>query len=383
MSRQRTVNGQVESQRRASRAPQDTRRPTLADVAREAGVSVKTVSRVINDPETVQQAYIDRVSAAIARVGFRRNELARNLRVGGKSSTIGLVIGDVRNPFYSVITRTVDRVARSHATLVFTCNADEDPEREMELVQELCQRRVDGLLVVPTYADHSFCQIEIDMGTPMVFVDRRTTGAEADTVLIDNVRGARQATEYLLSQGHSAIGVIGQDMRIFTMAQRLAGFRSAMDASSCSVDKDLLHFGATTPREAAEVAGFMLGLRHPPTAFLCCTNRATVGVVEELWRRGEYAAVAGFDDVDTASLFPLPVALVVYDAEQLGLRSAELLFRRIAGYRGGPKELTIETRLIVRGSAGNALRRTGDATTRIESHTMDRRGAQVSAYPGS
>ena len=330
--------------------PWQVRRPTLTDVAREAGVSIKTVSRVINNEPTVQADYVERVSKAIEKVGFRRNDSARNLRTGAKTATIGLVIGDVRNPFYSVITRVIEQVAWTHDTLLLTCNTEEDPEREKELVEELCQRRVDGLVVVPTYGDHSFCRTEIDMGTPMVFIDRRPVGVQADTVLIDNIHGARQATEHLLSLGHTAIAVIGQDLRTFTMTERQAGFRAAMDHAGVAVDTNLLRFGPVTPREAAEAANSLLALPNPPTAFLCYTNRSTIGVVEELWRRGISAAVAGFDDIEQPALLPMPVALVVYDIEQIGRRSAELLFRRIRGHRGNPQEVTVRTRLIVRGS---------------------------------
>ena len=172
MNKAKTVRG-----RDARPATRQGRRPTLTDVAHEAGVSVKTASRVINHESTVQPEYVERVSRAIAKVGFRRNELARNLRTGANTATIGLVIGDVRNPFYSVITRVIEQVAWTHDTLLLTCSTEEDPEREKELVQELCQRRVDGLVVVPTYADHSFCREEIEMGTPMVFIDRRPAGA--------------------------------------------------------------------------------------------------------------------------------------------------------------------------------------------------------------
>jgi LacI family transcriptional regulator len=344
----------------AARMARQARRPTLTDVAREAGVSIKTVSRVINNEPTVQSEYVERVSKAIAQVGFRRNDSARNLRTGANTSTIGLVIGDVRNPFYSVITRVIEQVAWTHDTLLLTCNTEEDPEREKELVQELCQRRVDGLVVVPTYSDHSFCRPEIEMGTPMVFIDRRPAGVEADTVLIENVHGARQATEHLLSLGHTAIAVIGQDLRTFTMTERQAGFIAAMEDAGVTVDTSLFRFGPVTPREAAEAAASLLALPNPPTAFLCYTNRSTVGVVDELWRRGVPAAVAGFDDIEQAALLPMPVALVVYDIEQIGRRSAELLFRRIRGHRGKPQEVTVGTRLIIRGSQWPRVRRASD-----------------------
>lgn len=326
------------------------RRPTMADVAREAGVSVKTVSRIVNNESTVNPEYVDRVRVAIATLGFRRNNLARDLRRNHDTSTIGLVIEDVGNPFYSLVARGIERVARLYSTLVLTGSSEEDPKSERELVVELCQRRVDGLIIVPTDMDHSFCQAEIDMGTPMVFIDRRPQGIRVDTILLDNRGGAQAATERLLAKGHQRIGVIGHDLSIFTMRERLAGFKRAVRRAKYPLDPSLLCFGARIPEEAAITAKVLLDSDDPPTAFFCCNNRMTIGVVSELMRRGLRRDVVSFDQLELADFLPFPVTVVSYDAEALGQQAAEMLFQRIAGETAlEPREVIVPTRLTALG----------------------------------
>src|SRR5690349_12190969 len=166
--------------------------PTMRDVAREAQVSLKTVSRVVNGEPGVRPDTAERVRAAVERLGFRPNALASALR-RQRSGTIGLVIEDVSNPFYSAITRAVEEDARQRGLLVMAGSSDEDAARERQLVLALCDRRVDGLLVVPASRDHRYLLGELQAGMPAVFMDRPAGGIDVDCVLIDNIGGARCA----------------------------------------------------------------------------------------------------------------------------------------------------------------------------------------------
>lgn len=338
-----------------SRSP-DTHRPTMYDVALLAGVSVKTVSRVVNNEPTVRQEYADRVLAAVVELGFRRNEVARSLRSGRSTATVGLVIEDLSNPFYAQVASEIEQVARSHGTFLVTSSSEEDPARERELITSLCQRRVDGLIVVPTDGDHSYCRAEIDMGTPMVFLDRRPRRLSADTVVIDNRGGARSGTEALLSRKHKRIAVIGHTRQTATMRERVSGVEDAIADAGRSLDRRLVRLGPLSPAEAAGEAADMLDGPRPPTAFFACNNLMTVGIVQELWRRGAVADVVGFDDVQFADFFPRQVGLVTYDLGQLARRAAELLFERIRGSRRPVQHAVIPTRLIMRGRPGAASR---------------------------
>ncbi len=195
---------------------------TMNDVARAAGASLKTVSRVINDDPTVQREYVESVRTAVSVLGFRRNEIARTLRSGQTSSTIGLVIEDLANPFYSAIASAVERVAAEYRTLLITASSEENLDRGRGALQELLQRRVDGLLIVPAGVDHGFLRAEMARGVSVVFLDRPPTGLDADTVLVDNVGGARSGVGYMLARGHRRIGMLLDSLTIFTMRERLA-----------------------------------------------------------------------------------------------------------------------------------------------------------------
>ena len=313
-----------------------SRRPTMPDVARLAGVSIKTVSRVVNNEPNVSAATLKRVLGAIDELGFRRNDMARNLRAGLSSATIGLIIEDLGNPFYGTVARAVEDVARRHGALVMAASSEEDHQREKELVGALLQRRVDGLVIVPASGDHGYLQREMALGTPVVFLDRPADGAKADTVVLDNRGGARLGAEHLFAQGHRRIGVLGNDPGIFTIKQRLAGFLAAAEAAAGPFDDRFVVLDCQDPAGATRVASEMLGRRHPPTAFFALNNRMTVGVARAVWQHGSDAPVVGFDDLELAEMLPVSVTVISGDAAAMGRRGAELLFDRLDGRAAGP-----------------------------------------------
>src|SRR5213592_4161922 len=194
------------------------RRPTMSDVAAAAGVSLKTVSRVVNDEPGVRTETAAIVHDAIARLGFRRNDLARALRHGRRSGLFGLVIADVSNPFYA-IARGVEEVTRGRGMLAIAASSDDDGERERNLVRVFCERAVDGLLIVPAGDDHEYILPELRTGTRVVFIDRPPGNIDADVVLLDNVGGARSAVAHLLAHGHRRIAFVGDEPWIFSATE--------------------------------------------------------------------------------------------------------------------------------------------------------------------
>jgi LacI family transcriptional regulator len=325
------------------------RRPTMVDVAREAGVSIKTVSRVINNAPHVHPEMADRVLAAASALGFRRNGIAHTLRSGRPTATIGMVIEDIANPFYSTVAAAAAEVAREHDTLLITASSEEDPERERQLLADLCSRRVDGLLVVPAGFDHAFLRLEVQMGMSVVFLDRPAGGLVADTVLLDNSGGARAGVQRLIAQGHRRIAVLLDSMAVYTMRERLAGAQEALAAARLPYDTSLIRDGVRDPQTAARTTGELLDLADPPTAFFSTNNRISVGIVQELWRRGSDAALVGFDDFELSHLMPRPLTVIAYDAREVGRHAARLLFRRIDGDRSWPSTTVLPTRLVERG----------------------------------
>jgi LacI family transcriptional regulator len=326
------------------------RRATMNDVARLAGVSIKTVSRVVNDEPGVHADTVERVLAAIARLGFRRNIGALNLRRGSSTGTIGLVLEDVANPFYSGLTRAAEEVARRFGRQVLTGSSDEDPARERELSLEFCARRVDGLIVVPAGTQHGHLMPEIASGTPVVFVDRPPGDVVADTVLVDNVAGAAGAVAHLARHGHRRIAFLGDAPAIFTAAERLRGFREGLATAGLRHEERLVAMGPHTPSGVAATLREMLGGATPPTAVVTGNNRITVAALRALAGTATRPALIGFDDFELADLLDPPVSVVASDPGVLGRAAAELLFTRLDGDDSPPRRIVLPVRLIPRGS---------------------------------
>jgi LacI family transcriptional regulator len=324
-------------------------RPTMSDVARAAGVSLKTVSRVVNREPGVRPDTSDRVRLAIEELGFRRNEAARVLRQGHVSRTLGLVIEDMANPFYFGIMRGVEEAARGLGLLVIAASSDESGERERELTLALCERRVDGLILVPAADDHAYLLPEMRLGVPIVFLDRPPQGIDADTVLVDNVGGADAATSHLLEQGHRRVAMVGDTPTLYTSVQRLRGYRNALERHGLPFDERLVRLGRHDVRDAEGAAKELLALPDPPTAIFAGNNRSTIGVLRASAANGRTALV-GFDDFELAELLPVPVTVVATDSVELGRRAAQLLLERLAGRNGRPKTVVLPTTLVQRGS---------------------------------
>ena len=319
-------------------------RPTMRHVADMAGVSLKTVSRVINAEAGVTPATAERVTAAIAELGFERNDLAASLRHGRSSSTLGLVIEDVANPFYSAIAQAVEAAARDRGFLLITASAREDAERERELVSALLRRRVDALLIVPAGPDHRY----LASSSRAVFLDRPPHGIEADTVLLDDHGGARSAVEHLIAQGHTRIACVADDGELYTVRERIAGYREALAAAGLAEDPALLQTGNSDVAAAQAAVERLLQMPDKPTALFTANNRNTIGALHALAGAPNPVALAGFDDFELADL--LGTTVVRADPWKLGEQGAALAFARLDGDDGPPRTVTIPTQLVQRGS---------------------------------
>jgi LacI family transcriptional regulator len=324
-------------------------RPTMVDVASRAGVSLKTVSRVVNREPGVRPATEARVRNALKALGYRANDLARSLRRGRSADSVGLVIEDVRNPFYSAIARAVEEVARDRGHVVIIANSDEDPNSERTAVGTLLERRVAGLLMVPAGRDHAYLVDEVRLGTPVVFMDRPADSIDVDEILLDNLGGAAKATEHLLANGHRRIGVIGDPLSIHTIAERVAGHKQTLERSGIPVDESLIRVGAHDVPDAEAATHELLALSDPPSAIFATNNRACIGALHALRAVDGRTALVGFDDFELANL--LRVTVVQHDPHEMGRRAAKLLFARLAGDHRPPRRIVLPTELIVRGSA--------------------------------
>jgi LacI family transcriptional regulator len=324
-------------------------RPTMKDVATRAGVALKTVSRVVNDEPGVTPETANRVRNAINELGFRRNDSARLLRKG-QTASIGLIMEDIGDPFYSALSRAVEDVAHWNGSLLFTGSSDEDPQREQELVLALCARRVDGLIVIPASGDHRYLLPEIAAGVASVFVDRPAGMIEADAVLADNVGGTRTGVAHLIQHGHRRIGFIGDGAGIYTANQRESGYQQAMEDAGLPIHESWVSRTKPSPASVKTGLAQMMTGPEPVTAVFCGNNRTTVFALREIAQASGRVALVGFDDFELADLLEPGVTVVAQNPGEMGRRAAEMLFGRLAGTRGPAQYVELGTELIVRGS---------------------------------
>jgi LacI family transcriptional regulator len=326
-------------------------RPTLRQVAALAGVSVKTVSRALNNEPYVRQDTAERVWTAAAQLGFRVNALARELRSAAASTAVGMLIGDLANPFWSGIARGAEKELSRHGFLLITASTDEDSRLEWSLTKAMLDRRVRALLVVPTSGDHSYLDAERRQGLTVVFIDRPPSHLLADVIVLDNAGGARAATEHLLRNGHRRIAVIGDAPRLYTHRERLAGFRDAMERAGVAVSESYLRLESHNA-ETAELDAFQLmAMPIPPTALFTMNNWNTTGALRVLkdWPHEKLQpALIGFDDLELGDV--VNVSVIEHDPEEMGRLAAVTALARMSGDDGPPRSVVMPTRLIARGS---------------------------------
>lgn len=325
-------------------------RPTVRDVAEVAGVSFKTVARVVNGEPGVRPETAERVMAAVRQLGFRRNAVAASFKRGISEDTIGLVIDDVSNPFFATLTRAIEDVTRAQGLQVIMASSDREPKRERAVIESLVGQRLGGLLVVPVGRDHRYLARELRLGTAVVFLDRPQGHLRADTVIVDNYGGARQGTQHLISHGHQRIAILAHPLDVYTMIERLRGFKDAIADAGITLDPDLVRHGLENVDDAAQAASELLTREPAPTAIFGANNRMTVGAIRAITESGRRVAVVGFDDFELATALATPVTVVRPDVVRLGRLGAELLVRRMRGWDGDPEKIVLPTELVARGS---------------------------------
>ena len=338
--------------------PSDGARPALAratmkDVAALSGVSIKTVSRVVNDEPGVSQEVRDRVNRAATRLDYSHNVHASNLRRSStRTGTIAALFQDISNSFSASLLRSLEDVARGHSTAVLAASLDEEPERERALVKAFVARRVDGLVLMPATSRQEYLAAELRVGLPTVFVDRMPHGVDADSVTVDNTLGSRQAIEHLLAHGHRRFALLSDLTSIQTAAERIAGCRSALQAAGLGADAAIECPDLRTPEAAQHAVRDIFHGDDPPTAIFAGRNDLAVGAARALRALGLHhrVAVVGFDDFPLADLLDPAMTVVRQNVSQIGAEVGRLLFARIAGDTAPPRRVIIEPTLVARGS---------------------------------
>jgi LacI family transcriptional regulator len=333
--------------------------PTIHEVAKRAGVGSITVSRVINHSGYVSPETRERVEKAVADLGYVPNTLARSLR-SRRTNTVGLMVTDITNPFFTTLARGVEDAANEAGYTVIFCNTDESAVKEDKYLNVLLQKQVDGLLLVPTQSRVNTIQQIQKHGTPVVVIDRRIPAVDVDTVRCDSVDGAYQLTRYLVSLGHRQIAVMSGAVGVSTADDRVAGYRKALEEARIPVCENNIFRGDFTMDSGYSMTQQAIHLALRPTALIAANNFITIGAMKALqeveMEVPEDIALVGFDDLPPAMVtFPF-FTVASQPAYQMGTRAMQLLVQRLEGKAMGPcQEIILPTQLIIRRSSGGSI----------------------------
>lgn len=320
----------------------------IVDVAKLAGVSTASVSRVISGLSGVSEETRKRVNAAVKALGYRPDLAARRLR-SGRTDTLGLIVSDIRNPFFTEISRAVEDVAYQHRMRVLLCNADEDPEKEAFYLQMMRDENVSGVILSPTLTLLKDLRPN-NYPFPMVLVDRCERDVEADAVVLDNFDAAYRLTEHLITQGYRRIvflyGSIGS-----TGSQRYQGYLAAMSVAGLTSEAEPI---APRSELAREVAARMLRRNPLPDALVASSGLVLQGIVEAVKAAGVKVptdtAVAGFDDLPWTSLVTPDITVVRQPTNEIGQTALRLLLERVVMPERAVRRVVLRGELMVRGS---------------------------------
>ena len=338
----------IEPMSGADAGPATQPRATLADVGKLAGVSPKTVSRVMLENGAVSAETKERVMAAARALRFRPNNLARSLRHGSVTTTVAFVIGDLTNPFYFLVAAGIERELAKHGLMMILAATDDDPGSEARVVETLLKQRVRALLMVPIASDQSYLEGERQLGTPVVFIDRPAKNLVADSVVLQNFEGTADAVRALTAAGHRRIAFICSPAGLYTHQQRLAGYRQALREVGVTDTAPWERLEEVGGPSAAESVESLLAMDEPPTAIVAGNNKASSGVIHALRGHPDEIAFVGFDDFELADA--AGISVIAYDPAELGRRAARLAVSRLQDPIGPPQHVEIPTHLIARGS---------------------------------
>jgi LacI family transcriptional regulator len=325
----------------------------MVEVAREAGVSLMTVSRVINHKQDVNPKTRQRVLEVIQRLGYRPSGIARGLATR-RTATLGLVVPDISNPFFSSVARGVEHVAYAGGYNVLLCNSEEDPEREWEVLLSLEDKHVDGVVLCSSRLEHARLKSVLSRHPAVVLVNRRLE-AGVDHVLLDDEAGGGLVARHLLGCGHRRIGLLAGPAASYSARQREAGFRAALAMAGLFLEPAWIHACAPTVAGGQQGAAQLLQARPDLTALFCYNDLVAVGALQAaagLERRvPQDLAVVGFDDILLAGLVTPALTTCRVPLYELGSQAARSLLARIQGCPGDCREIVLQPELIVRQSA--------------------------------
>lgn len=329
---------------------------SMNDVAKRAGVSIATVSRVLNNNGNVNEATRAKINKAIKDLKYQPSRVAKRLRSKSISSNLlGILIPDIENPFYVDVLRGIEELAYENNYAIIMCNFGQDEKKEKLYLEILQSEAIDGLIVAPAHEDDPLLKKMVKDGLPVVCVDRGLKDANVDVVLVDNVTGSFNAVDYLIKSGYKRIAYIAGLQAIPSSRLREKGYRKALELNGIAFDEDLVKFGNSKHESGVALCDELLKLPNPPDAIFTGNNLITLGALETIhkWKLNipEDIAIIGFDDMQWSSSLNPPLTAVRQPAMEIGKRAVELLIQRIKDPERSCIQMTLNTELMKRSSS--------------------------------
>jgi len=329
----------------------------MRDVAERAGVSVSSVSHVINETRPVSDELRERVLTAMQELGYQPNLLARGLR-RGETHTLGMITPDSANPFFAEVTRGVEDTSFEQGYNVILCNSDGDLEKELVYANVLAEKRVDGILFVAAGVSTEHILALQAQRMPLVVVDRDIPNVAVDSVLTDNAQGGKLATQHLIDLGHRRIGCITGPSDVTPSADRVTGYRQALEESGIPVDEALIVKGKFQYESGYRAARQLLSMDDAPTAIFACNDLMAVGAIRAALELGRQVpadlSIVGFDDVRLASFVNPPLTTIAQPKYEMGVVAATMLLERIRDPDIPPRQRVLDTSFLLRQSTAPA-----------------------------
>lgn len=326
----------------------------IEDVARQAGVSTATVSRVLSGKPYVSDAVRQRVLDAIRDLNYHPSRVARSLRVQ-RSSIIGLIISDIQNPFFTSVVRAVEDAAQQRGYSVILCNSDEDVEKELTYIQLMLAEQVSGMIVSPTASNNEVYRQLVEQRVPVVAIDRRADDVPMDMVVSDNVDAARQVVSHLIENGYRRVGAVLGIPDASTGAERYQGYVEALAEHGLPLLPELVRIGPPRSQHGYELTLGLLQQPTPPDAIFTGNNLLTIGALRAIYELGlripDDIAVAGFDELDWMFLVRPALTVVMQPTYEMGRQAAELLLARIEDPSRPPQQIVLQPTIKLRESS--------------------------------
>lgn len=332
--------------------------PTIKDVAKEAEVSVATVSRVINGADNVNPKLSKKVLTAIQKLNYKPNLLARGLK-NKSTHTIGIVISDLSNPFYMTIAKSIENIVESHNYTLIICSTDDNSKKEYEYLKLLYEKRVDGLIISSTGKNEDYLYQLAEIGLPIVLIDRRPDNKKFDAVYVDKVRITYEIANYLYQEGHRRISLVSGPKDIITNFDRFMGYTKAFYDLNIAFEKDLINFGEFSIKYGQKILKKLLKMANPPSAIISGSSIITEGIMIEANSMGvklpEEISLITFGELPLKQLLSPKLTYIEDKAIDIGQKAGDLILKRINNFERKPEKVVLDSKIIYGDSVKNLM----------------------------